>query len=257
MATGSAPRPAWPERKTNLCATRAFENGIYHMQPACVPLYIFSDPICPWCYIGKARLDKALAARPDHPFRIEWHPFQLNPTMPAEGMDRRAYMEAKFGGQKGAVSAYQPIVDAAEAEGLDFDLAAIKRTPNTLNAHRLIHWAALEHVQPFVVARLFKAYFAEGRDIGNNDVLADIAEEAGIGRDVALRLLATDADRDDILARDQDARDKGCTSVPTFVVSGLQVVPGAQSTALWERVIEDIAKQEDQGSHFTTLQKPC
>ncbi|HHB80955.1 MAG TPA: DsbA family oxidoreductase, partial [Aliiroseovarius sp.] len=150
------------------------------MQPASIPLYIFSDPICPWCYIGKARLDKALLARPDHPFRIEWHPFQLNPTMPPEGMDRRAYMEAKFGGKKGAVTAYQPIVDAAEAEGRDFDLSAIKRTPNTLNALRLIHWAALEGVQPLVVDRLFKAYFAEGRDIGQDDVLADIGAEAGM-----------------------------------------------------------------------------
>ncbi len=223
------------------------------MQPASIPLYVFSDPICPWCYIGKARLDKALTARPDHPFRIEWHPFQLNPTMPREGMDRRAYMEAKFGGQKGAVDAYRPIVEAAEAEGLDFDLAAIKRTPNTLNAHRLIHWAALEQLQPFVVARLFKAYFAEGRDIGQDAVLAEIGEAAGVGGEVVLRLLASDADRDDIIARDKDARDKGCTSVPTFVVSGYHVVPGAQPTALWERVIDDLARQEPQASQFTKL----
>ena len=223
------------------------------MQPASVPLYIFSDPICPWCYIGKSRLDKALTARPDHPFRVEWHPFQLNPTMPPEGMDRRAYMEAKFGGQKGAVSAYQPIVEAAEAEGLDFDLSLIKRTPNTLNAHRLIHWAALEHVQPFVVARLFRAYFAEGRDIGTDEVLAEIGEEAGMGGDVVARLLASDADRADILARDKDARDKGCRSVPTFVVSGYHVVPGAQPTALWERVIAELERQEDQGGGFTRI----
>ena len=211
------------------------------MQPGSVPLHIFSDPICPWCYIGKARLDKALQARPDHPFRVEWHPFQLNPDMPAGGMDRRAYMEAKFGGQKGAVQAYLPVVEAAEAEALPLDLAAIRRTPNTLDAHRLIHWAGLEEVQPFVVDRLFKAYFTEGRDIGAAEVLADIAEEAGMGRDVTLRLLRSEADRDDIRARDQDARRKGVRAVPTFVVAGQQVVPGAQPTDLWLKVIDEIS----------------
>ncbi len=211
------------------------------MQPGSVPLHIFSDPICPWCYIGKARLDKALQARPDHPFRVEWHPFQLNPDMPAGGMDRRAYMEAKFGGQKGAVQAYLPVVEAAEAEALPLDLAAIRRTPNTLDAHRLIHWAGLEEVQPFVVDRLFKAFFAEGRDIGAAEVLADIAEEAGMGRDVTLRLLRSEADRDDIRARDQDARRKGVRAVPTFVVAGQQVVPGAQPTDLWLKVIDEIS----------------
>ena len=211
------------------------------MQPASVPLHVFSDPICPWCYIGKARLEWALAARPDHPFRIEWHPFQLNPDMPAQGMDRRAYLEAKFGGRKGRLAAYKPVVEAAEAEGLALDLAAIGRTPNTLDAHRLIHWAALEGVQGFVVARLFRAYFAEARDIGRAEVLADIAGEAGMGREMVLRLLAGDADRDNILARDRDARARGVRAVPTFVVAGSHVVPGAQPAALWERVIDELA----------------
>ncbi len=205
-----------------------------------IPLYIFSDPICPWCYIGKARLDRALLARPDHPFAIEWHPFQLNPNMPAGGMDRRAYLEHKFGGKEGAVRAYAPIAEAAAAEGLPLNLEAITRTPNTLDAHRLIHWAALEGVQPFVVDRLFKAYFEEGRDIGAAGVLTDIGAEAGLERDLVARLLASDADRAEILARDQDARDKGCTSVPTFVVANHAVVPGAQPTALWERVIDEL-----------------
>ena len=210
-----------------------------------IPLYIFSDPICPWCYIGKARLDRALTARPNHPFRIEWHPFQLNPNMPAEGMDRRAYMERKFGGKDGAVAAYAPIAEAAAAEGLPLNLEAIRRTPNTLDAHRLIHWAALEGVQPFVVDRLFKAYFEEGRDISDHAVLADIGEAAGMGRAVVERLLASDADRADILARDRDARDKGCTAVPTFVVANHAVVPGAQPASLWERVIDEVLARGD------------
>ncbi len=210
------------------------------MPRSSVPLYIFSDPICPWCYIGKARLQTALAARPDHPFRIEWHPFQLNPNMPAGGMERHAYLERKFGGRAGALKAYRPVVEALEAEGLEFDLAAIRRTPNTLDAHRLIHWAGLEGVQPHVVELLFRAYFAEGRDIGAPAVLADIGAEAGIGRDLVARLLASDADRDDIAARDRDARDKGCTAVPTFVVANSAVVPGAQPAELWLRVIDEL-----------------
>jgi len=137
-----------------------------------ITLDIFSDPICPWCHIGKARLDRALEARPDHPFRVEWHPFQLNPDMPAGGMDRAAYLEAKFGGRDGAVRAYAPVVAAAEEAGLALNLAAIARTPNTLDAHRLIHWAGIEGRQPPTVAALFQAYFEQSRDIGAPAVLA-------------------------------------------------------------------------------------
>ncbi len=209
-----------------------------------IPLYIFSDVICPWCYIGKARLDKALLAKPDHPFRIEWHPFQLNPNMPDSGMDRRTYLERKFGGKAGAVDAYLPVVEAAEAEGLSIDFEAIPHVPKTLDAHRLIHWAALEHSQGLVVDRLFKAYFVEGRNIGDHEVLADIAAGAGMDRDMILRLLGSDTDRDDIRARDQDAREKGLRSVPTFVVSGYHVVPGAQPTELWLKVIDEVQTTE-------------
>lgn len=205
-----------------------------------IPLYIFSDPICPWCYIGKARLDKALTTRPDHPFQIEWHPFQLNPNMPMAGIDRRTYLETKFGGQKGAVDAYMPIVEAAAEEGLKIDFEAIRHVPNTLNAHRLIHWASLEHHQGLVVDRLFKAYFVDGLNIGATEVLAQIADAAGMDGDMVTRLLGTDADLEDIKARDLDAREKGLSSVPTFVVSGQHVVPGAQPTALWEQVIDEL-----------------
>ncbi len=106
-----------------------------------IKLDILSDPICPWCYIGKTHLDKALAAHPAHPFTIEWHPFQLNPDMPAVGMDRRAYLEGKFGGKDGAVRAYAPVVEHSKAAGLEINFEAMQRTPNTLDAHRLIHWA--------------------------------------------------------------------------------------------------------------------
>ena len=109
-----------------------------------VKLDILSDPICPWCLIGKTQLDRALEAAPDHPFEIEWHPFQLNPDMPAGGMDRREYLETKFGGRDQAVAVYARIAEAAEAAGIEIDFARISRTPNTLDAHRMIHWAGLE-----------------------------------------------------------------------------------------------------------------
>ncbi len=208
-----------------------------------IKLDILSDPICPWCYIGKANLDRALAERPDHPFTIEWHPFQLNPDMPDAGMGRREYLEAKFGGPEGAASVYGRIEDAAKAAGLAVDFSKIKRTPNTLDAHRLIHWAGLEGRQTAIVSALFKAYFENGQDIGDHAVLLDIAEAAGMDRAMTERLLNGEADRSDIAARDAHARERGVTGVPTFVVANQHVLPGAQPTELWENVLTEIETQ--------------
>ena len=207
-----------------------------------IRLDIFSDPICPWCYIGKALLDRALETRPDHPFVIAWHPFQLNPDMPRQGMDRRSYLEAKFGGREAAVAAYSQAQTAAEAAGVGIDFEKMERTPNTLDAHRLIHWAGIEGRQAAVVAALFRGYFREGLDIGNPEVLADLAAGCGMDRALTARLLASDADRDDILARDADARAKGVQAVPTFLVDGRYVVAGAQPVTLWQQVIDEIGE---------------
>lgn len=205
-----------------------------------IKLDIMSDPICPWCLIGKTQLETALAATPGRPFEIEWHPFQLNPDMPSEGMDRAAYLEAKFGGQKGAASAYAPIVERAEALGLGINFAGIERTPNTLDAHRLIHWAGIENLQGAAVDALFDAYFVQNRDIGSHEVLADIADGIGMDASVVLRLLASDADRDDIIARDAHSRQMGIRAVPTFIVGGRHAVPGAQPPELWQQVIAEL-----------------
>ncbi len=208
-----------------------------------VKLDIMSDPICPWCYIGKANLDQALAQRPDHPFLIKWHPFQLNPDMPKTGMDRREYLETKFGGKEAAVKAYAPVVDHAEAAGLTLNLDAIATTPNTIDAHRLIHWAGIEDRQTQVVDALFQAYFVDGRDIGDTETLADIADAAGMDASVVLRLLNTDEDLRDIVERDAAARGMGVTSVPTFIVASQHAVPGAQPPDLWLKVLDDLAAQ--------------
>ncbi|WP_170370557.1 DsbA family oxidoreductase [Ruegeria arenilitoris] len=213
-----------------------------------VKLDILSDPICPWCYIGKTNLDKALASVPDHPFVIEWHPFQLNPDMPEGGMDRREYLERKFGGKEGAVKAYAPVVEHAEKAGLNIDFEAMKRTPNTLDAHRLIHWAGIEGKQNQVVDALFTAYFVQGRDIGDHEVLADIADSVGMDAAVVLKLLKSDADRDDIRQRDTHSREKGVNSVPTFIVDNQHAVPGAQPPELWAQVIGEIMSQLEPSS---------
>ena len=208
-----------------------------------VKLDIISDPICPWCYIGKTNLDRALEQIPDHPFTIEWHPFQLNPSMPLEGMNRRAYLEDKFGGKEGAVKAYDPVVKAAEAAGLKIDFAGMKRTPNTITAHRLIHWAGIEGRQTFVVHRLFEAYFRDARDIGDTYVLADIADGCEMDASVVSKLLDSDADIEDIQKRDAHSREMGISSVPTFFVAHQHAVPGAQPTEMWLKVMGDIMAQ--------------
>lgn len=210
-----------------------------------VKLDILSDPICPWCYIGKANLERTLEAEADHPFIIEWHPFQLNPEMPVGGMDRRAYLENKFGGKDRAIQAYLPVIEHAKAAGLDINLEAIERTPNTLDAHRLIHWAGIEGRQTPVVAALFSAYFKQGRDIGDHDVLADIADMAGMDAALVRRLLKTDEDAQYIRDRDAHARNMGVNSVPTFIVASQHAVPGAQSTELWRKVIGELREQRD------------
>lgn len=207
-----------------------------------IKLDIMSDPICPWCYIGKAHLDRALTDHPDHPFLIEWHPFQLNPDMPAEGMDRRAYLEGKFGGKDGAVRAYAPVVEHAKNAGLTINFEAMQRTPNTLNAHRLIHWAGIEGRQTAAVAALFDAYFVQARDIGNAEVLADIADGIEMDAAVVARLLKSDVDAKDIRDRDAHSRQMGVNSVPTFIVGGKHAVPGAQPPEMWTKVIGELSQ---------------
>lgn len=208
-----------------------------------IRLDIFSDPVCPWCYLGKANLDRALEAAPDHPFQIEWHPFQLNPDMPPEGVDKRDYLAARFGGDAKVDEIHDRLRQIAKANGVDLDPDVPKRIPNTLNAHRLIHWAGIEGKQTPVVAALFRAYWKEGRDIGNPAVLADIAGAAGMDRAATLRLLQSDADADDLRARDEDARHKGVTAVPTFLIAQQYVVSGAQPPDMWAKVIGELTEK--------------
>jgi predicted DsbA family dithiol-disulfide isomerase len=210
-----------------------------------IRLDIFSDPVCPWCYIGKANLDRALADHPDHPFAVQWHPFQLNPEMPPEGVAKRSYLETKFGGKARVDAISERLREAARSAGLALDPDIPPRMPNTLDAHRLIHWAGIQGRQAAVVDALMQAYWVQGRDIGDHDTLADLAAVEGMGRAEVLRLLASDADADDIRARDEDARRKGVNAVPTFLIAQQYVVSGAQPVDVWAKVIAELSARQE------------
>nr|WP_194308459.1 DsbA family oxidoreductase [Gemmobacter straminiformis] len=201
---------------------------------------IFSDIVCPWCYIGKTHLDRALESRAAHPFRIEWHPFQLNPDMPPAGVGHVEYLAQKFGGRERALSMMQNVAKAAREAGAEMEIEKVAHLPNTMDAHRLIHWAGIEGKQNAMVSRLFRAHWREGENVGDAATLARIAGEVGMEAAAVARLLATDADRDDLLARDQDARSKGVSAVPTFLIAQQYVVSGAQPVQLWQGVIDEL-----------------
>jgi predicted DsbA family dithiol-disulfide isomerase len=188
---------------------------------------IVSDAICPWCYIGKRQLERALAilAEEGLAFSVHWNPFQLNPDMPKEGRDRAAYRIAKFGSAEQAAALDQRITEAGSAVGLAFRTDLMTRTPNTIDAHRLI-WLAGEYgVQDAAMEAVFRAYFIEGRDIGDHAVLAACGTEAGL-RDVAVFLDGDLAERD-MREADRAAREAGVTGVPSFFLDGHNLFSGA------------------------------
>jgi predicted DsbA family dithiol-disulfide isomerase len=211
-----------------------------------IPLDVISDPICPWCWIGKTRLDRAIAAAGGPPpFEIRWRPFQLNPDMPREGMDRAEYLAAKFGGREQAERVYAKVEAACEDAGLDFDHSRIRRTPNTLDAHRVIRWAQVEGGQDAAVDKLFDLHFKQGRDISDPETLAEAGAAAGLAPEVVKELLASDADLDAVRAEDAAAREMGVSGVPTFIIAGKYVVQGAQDSDLWSRVIDELAAAQN------------
>jgi predicted DsbA family dithiol-disulfide isomerase len=192
-------------------------------------LDIVSDAICPWCYIGKRQLECALAMlAPDElHFTVRWNPFQLNPDMPSQGVDRVAYRVAKFGSAERARELDVRVTEAAGSVGLDFHLDRIRRTPNTLDAHRLIWLAGRHGVQDAAVEALFASYFAEGLDIGDALVLANCASAAGLDRDEVAAFLAGTEAAAEMLAADRTAREAGVTGVPSFFLDGYGVFSGA------------------------------
>ena len=212
---------------------------------------IISDTICPWCYIGKARLEKALAERPEIDFEIHWHPFQLNPDMPVQGMDRSDYLESKFGGPDGARAAYEPVKQAAYDEGLDLRFDMIPKTPNTIDSHRLVRWSKTAGVQDQIVTALFKAYFEDGEDVSDPEVLIQIAAENGMNATLVADLLDGDEDRDVVANEDKTARDMGVNGVPAFIFNDRFMVPGAQNPETLVNVIDKILEAEAEAQEET------
>lgn len=189
---------------------------------------IVLDVICPWCFIGKRRLEKALARRPEITPELAWRPFQLNPDMPLEGMPRQDYLAAKFGGAQHAGRIYQAVTQASVSVDIAFAFDRIRRTPNTRNAHRLIRHAEAEGRADAVVEALFRAYFLEGRDVGDRTTLAEIAGEAGLERAEIAAFLAGDSALGEVLAEDRNARRIGINAVPCFIFAGQYAISGAQ-----------------------------
>jgi predicted DsbA family dithiol-disulfide isomerase len=189
---------------------------------------IISDVVCPWCFIGKRRLEKALVMRPEIETEITWRPFQLNPDMPAEGMARADYIATKFGDSGHSRRIHQTIAEAGATVSIDFAFDKIKRSPNTRNAHRLIRYATRQGAGNDVVTRLFEGYFLQGRDVGDIATLAKIAAEAGLDEREARAFLSGDSERDEIVAEDRNARRLGVNAVPCYIFAGQYAISGAQ-----------------------------
>ncbi len=197
--------------------------------PAGQRIDVVSDAICPWCYIGKRQLERALAMLEPEGLRfsVHWNPFQLNPDMPREGRDRAAYRAMKFGSAERARELDERVGSAAAGVGLTFRQDLMLRTPNTIDAHRLIWLAGKENVQDAVMEAVFVAYFTQGRDIGDADVLADCAAEAGMDRASVADFLAGDVAGQEMRAADQAAREAGVNGVPSFFLDGYGLFSGA------------------------------
>ena len=199
---------------------------------------IVSDTVCPWCFIGKRRLGRALALRPDVPVQVFWRPYRLDPTIPREGVDRKAYMQAKFGNNPNRAAMTEALRSEGAGEGLEFAFDKIAKSPNTLDSHRLIRWAAGAGVQDDVVERLFQAYFIDGRDIGDAKVLSDVAGEAGMDAALVSELLANEADLGAVEREAGMASQMGISGVPTFIFDSKYMISGAREPEILVRIID-------------------
>ncbi|MEP0944259.1 MAG: DsbA family oxidoreductase [Rhizobiaceae bacterium] len=231
-----------------------------------IQLDVVSDVMCPWCYIGKRRLERALdeikegggehggdGGDSNIEIEVRWRPFQLDPTLPQEGRDRREYLETKFGGPERANEIYERIRHAGLEEGLEFDFDAIAVSPNTIDAHRVIRWASNEgaQIQDKLVEKLFKDFFMEGAHIGKQEVLVEAAREAGMDASVVAALLATDQDRDAVTQEIAVAQQMGVTGVPCFIIDNKYAVMGAQPADQIVGAIKQAAEMKEVGAPGT------
>jgi predicted DsbA family dithiol-disulfide isomerase len=214
-----------------------------------ITIDVVSDVVCPWCYLGKARLELAIAEVQDEVgVDVNWRPYRLNPDYPAEGVDQKSTLAAKLGGAEKVASAHAMLTGLGREVGIAFNFDAIKIGPNTMDAHRLIHWAVTEdrEKQDRIVDALFKANFEEGKNVGDHAVLLDIAVKVGLDRDVIAALLASDADKDLIVAEIESAQKMGVSGVPFFIFDQQYAVSGAQTPDVIATALRDIAKMKSE-----------
>ncbi|OJT99133.1 MAG: hypothetical protein BGN82_09230 [Alphaproteobacteria bacterium 65-7] len=209
---------------------------------------VISDTVCPWCFIAKRRLARAMDMRPGIDFDVKWRPYRLDPTVPPEGVDRKAYMRAKFGDDPlKTLEMHKLIAAEGEKEGIAFDFAAIERRPDTINSHRLIRWAEAAGVQDDVVERIFIAYFENGEDIGDIRVLADIADLCGMDGVEVARMLESDTDAALVEREDQIAHEMGVTGVPAMIFGNKLAVSGAREAEMLVAVMDRVAQLQASG----------
>jgi len=204
---------------------------------------VVSDVVCPWCFIGKRRLEKAIALRPDIPVEIHWRPYFLNDWVPREGMDRDAYLTTKFGSPERYKGIAGRVAAAAQAEGLTYNVGGIARQPNTLDCHRLILWARNTGAAGKMKQRLMELYFTEGADLTDREVLVKAAADCGMDAELTRELLASDRDVDRVTGEALQAKQAGIDGVPCFILGGVLAVSGAQDPAY---LADAIARARDE-----------
>lgn len=205
--------------------------------------YVF-DTVCPWCYVGKRRLEHALAQRPDTRVTVLWRPFLLNPDIPPEGIERQTYLDRKFGGATRVQRVHSAVAAAGLAEGITFNFDRITRTPNTLGSHRLIRYAIASGREGDVVEALYKAYFIQGLDIGDKAVLAQIGAEFGLDHDAVMDYLLSDTDATAVLNDNARAHRLGVNGVPCLILDGNYALAGAQEPDILLRLIDIVRESE-------------
>jgi predicted DsbA family dithiol-disulfide isomerase len=213
---------------------------------------VVSDVMCPWCYIGKRRLDRAQVLAPDVEPVIRWRPFRLDATIPPEGMDRQEYLDNKFGRDR-ATEMYAQIKETGEAEGIMFAFDRITKSPNTINAHRVIRWAEVGEQQDAVVERLFELFFCEGEDIGETSVLLDAAREGKMDVDFVEEVLATDRDIEEVEKEIAMAHKLGVQGVPTFVIDQQHLLVGAQRAEILADALVQISQEPNFGTEMDEM----
>ena len=213
---------------------------------------IFSDVVCPWCFVGKRRLERALQQRPDISVEIAWHPFQLNPEMPPEGVSSEAFFAAKFGSPSQVKSRRAMVIEAGASVGIQFAFERIEREPNTRDAHRLIRFAGAKGAADELVEALFQAHFISGRYIGDRNVLATIAGEIGLDRMEVTAFLGSDAALIEVTAEERNARKLGINAVPCYIFERQYAVSGAQESEFFFPVFDLIANGADVADNPST-----